>query len=130
MIPSAESEKVEFKTTFNDAVIETLVAFSNSKGGLVYLGVTDKVDVKGTEIGKETIQNWVNEVKNKTSPQIIPDVEVIDVEKKKVAIFSVPEYLIKPVSFKGRFYKRNGNSNHLMSIDEIANEHLKVGIII
>ena len=125
MIPKAENIFTEFKTSFGDEVISSLVAFSNSKGGSVYIGVNDRAELKGVEIGKETIQNWVNEVKNKTSPQIIPDVEVIDYEKTTVIVFSVPEYPIKPVSFRGRFYKRNGNSNHLMSIDEIANEHLK-----
>lgn len=125
MIPKTENIITEFKTSFGDEVIITLVAFSNAKGGSVYIGVNDKAELKGVEIGKETIQNWVNEVKNKTSPQIIPDVEVIDLEKTPIIVFSVPEYPIKPVSFRGRFYKRNGNANHLMSIDEIANEHLK-----
>jgi len=113
MIPKAESLHIEFKTTFSDEVIITLVAFSNAKGGSVYIGVTDKAEVKGVDIGKETI------------PQIIPDAEVIDMQEKTVIVFSVTEYPIKPVSLKGRFYKRNGNSNHLMTIDEIANEHLK-----
>ncbi len=125
MIPKTENSQTEFKTSFNDEVIITLVAFSNAKGGSVYIGVTDKAEVKGVDIGKETIQNWVNEVKNKTSPQIIPDVEMIDADKKTVIVLSAPEFPIKPVSFRGRFYKRNGNANHLMSIDEIANEHLK-----
>ncbi len=125
MIPKSENINTEFKTSFGDEVIISLVAFSNAKGGSVYIGVNDRAEIRGVEIGKETIQNWVNEIKNKTSPQIIPDVEVIDTEEKSVIVFSVMEYPIKPVSFKGRFYKRNGNSNHLMTIDEIANEHLK-----
>ncbi|MDR3327007.1 MAG: hypothetical protein LBT04_02570, partial [Prevotellaceae bacterium] len=35
------------------------------------------------------------------------------------------EYPIKPVATRGRYYKRVANSNHLLSLDEIANEHLK-----
>ena len=65
MIPKTENSQTEFKTSFNDEVIITLVAFSNAKGGSVYIGVTDKAEVKGVDIGKETIQNWVNEVKTK-----------------------------------------------------------------
>ena len=30
-LPTFESEKIEFKTSFNEGVIETLVAFSNTK---------------------------------------------------------------------------------------------------
>ena len=47
----------EFKTSFKEDVIETLVAFSNAKGGAVYVGISDKGDVSGVNLGKETIQN-------------------------------------------------------------------------
>jgi len=57
MIPTAENSNTEFKTSFSDEVIITLVAFSNAKGGSVYIGVTDKAEVKGVDIGKETIRS-------------------------------------------------------------------------
>lgn len=41
-IPENESLTVEFKSSFNIEVIETLVAFANSKGGSVYIGINDK----------------------------------------------------------------------------------------
>jgi ATP-dependent DNA helicase RecG len=125
LIPPNESDQVEFKTTFNDEAIVSLVAFSNTKGGSVYIGVTDKGEVKGLQTGAETIQGWINEVKNKTNPSLIPDVELMSYRDKTVAVLSIDEYPIKPVSIKGRHYKRVANSNHLMSIDELANEHLK-----
>jgi len=40
-LPKEENQTVEFKTSFNEDVIETLVAFSNAKGGTVYVGVLD-----------------------------------------------------------------------------------------
>ena len=124
-LPSKENLAVEFKTSFNEEVIETLVAFSNAKGGTVFVGVSDKGKVQGVTIGKETIPNWINEIKNKTSPQIIPEVEALDIDNKTVISLFVIEYPIKPVSTRGKYYKRVGNSNHLLSVDEIANEHLK-----
>ena len=120
-----EGLQSEFKASFKEDVIETLVAFSNAKGGTVYVGFSDKGDVSGVTIGKETIQNWINEVKNKTMPQIIPDVEIHDVEGKIVVSFYVMEYPIKPVSTRGRYYKRVGNSNHLLSVNEVSNMHLQ-----
>lgn len=124
-IPNRESETTEFKTSFTDEVITTLVAFSNTKGGSVYVGVSDKGEVKGIQTGPETIQAWINEIKNKTNPALIPDVELRLIHDKTIAIFHIDEYPIKPVSSKGRYYKRVLNSNHLMNIDELANEHLK-----
>jgi len=35
IIPKKESDEIEFKPALNNAVIETLVAFSNAKGGSV-----------------------------------------------------------------------------------------------
>ena len=61
--PASESANTEFKTSFNEGVIETLVAFSNAKGGTVYVGVTDKGEVMGIQLGKETIQNWIHPVR-------------------------------------------------------------------
>ena len=123
--PKKESAIVEFKASFNEDVIETLVAFANTKGGTVYVGVSDKGKVQGITIGKESIQNWINEIKNKTSPQIVPDAEILIQEDKTILALFVSEYPIKPVLLRGKFFKRAGNSNHLLNTDEIANEHLK-----
>ena len=124
-LPTSEGLYTEFKTSFNEDVVETLVAFCNAKGGTVYVGVTDKCVVRGLEIGNETIQNWINEVKNKTAPQIIPDFEIVTIDNKIVVLLIVTEYPIKPVSIRGRYYKRLGNSNHLLSVSEVANMHLQ-----
>jgi len=125
VIPASESITVEFKISFNEDVIETLVAFSNTKGGTVYIGVAYNGKIKGLQIGKETIQNWINEVKTKTLPAIIPDTEILTIENKTVVAIRVTEYPIKPVSTRGRYYKRIGNSNHLMSTLEITNLNIQ-----
>ena len=125
IIPTSESITVEFKKTFNEDVIETLVAFSNAKGGTVYIGVTDNGEVKGITIGKETIQNWINEVKTKTATQIIPDVEIHTVDNKTVVSLYTMEYPIKPIATRGRYYKRIGNANHLMTVVEISDLYMQ-----
>jgi len=124
-LPKNESITVEFKTSFNEEVIESLVAFSNTKGGTLYLGVSDSGKIHGLTIGKETIPNIINEIKCKTSPQVIIEAEIITIDKKDIITLTVPEYPIKPVSTRGKYFKRKSNSNHLLSINEIANEHLK-----
>ena len=46
-IPKTESKIVEFKSTFNQDVIVSLVAFANADGGDVYVGVRDDGEVHG-----------------------------------------------------------------------------------
>ena len=51
--------------------------------------------------------------------------EIYHHEDKTIIALSVISYPIKPISFKGKYYKRVHNANHLMDLNEIANEHLK-----
>ena len=121
-----EDSQTEFKSSFTDAVIESLVAFTNTKGGRVFVGVDNQGDpVKAFTIGSESLQKWVNEVKNKTQPGIIPDAEIVRLKGKEVACLSIQEFPVKPVSFKGRYFKRINNSNHLLSVVEIADMSLQ-----
>ncbi|ANH80723.1 hypothetical protein A8C56_06800 [Niabella ginsenosidivorans] len=121
-----ENEHTEFKSGFGDAAIETLSAFANAKGVKVYIGVNDRGrPVKGFTIGEETFQKWINEVKVKTQPSIIPDVDLVVMDGIKVGVLSVKEFPVKPVAFKGRYLKRVNNANHRLSLSEIAEMHLR-----
>ena len=125
LLELGESENLEFKSSFNNEVIETLVAFANTCGGKVISGINQKHELTGVMINSESVQNWINEIKNKTDPALIPDIDVLEIGNKKLVIFSIQEYPIKPVATRGKYFKRVTNSNHLMSLNEIANEHLK-----
>ncbi len=78
VITQGENQNAEFKTSFGDEVIISLVAFANAKGGKVYVGVNDKGKVTGVTPGKETVQQWINEIKTKTEPSLIPDAETVN----------------------------------------------------
>lgn len=102
LIAKGEGVDLEFKSSFNDGVIETLSAFANAKGGIVLVGIDDHgIPVSGFVLGKESFQNWINEIKNKTVPGLIPDVDSVMFEGRVVAYFSIYEFPVKPVAFKG-----------------------------
>ena len=125
LIEIGENQTIEFKTSFQKEVISSVVAFANAKGGKVLIGISDKCEILGVEIKKETLKNWINQIKLNTQPTILVDIEEIEIENKKIAIIDIKEYPMKPISYKNRYYKRIKNSNHLMSLDEIANMHLQ-----
>jgi ATP-dependent DNA helicase RecG len=107
-------------------VIETLTAFANTKGGKVLIGVQDNgVAVASFTIGKETVQKYLNEIKNKTQPSIIPSADIIDYQGKSVIELSVTEFPVKPVAFKGRYFKRVQNANHQLSAVEISDTYMQ-----
>lgn len=39
IIQNGENENIEFKTSFNTDLIETIVAFANTTGGKVFVGI-------------------------------------------------------------------------------------------
>lgn len=125
LISTGENETCEFKSSFNTETIETLVAFANTKGGSVLVGVSDSGKLIGVTVQKETIRHWLNEVKSKTSPMLIPDVEAITVNNKTIVAFSVKEYPVKPVAVKGKFYRRLANSNSLMTASEVSELYMQ-----
>ena len=120
IITQGEGLTCEFKQSFSKAVIETLVAFSNTRGGKVLIGVNDKGILKGVTITEETVQKWVNEIKQNTEPAISPIIDITEVDDKTIVVFSVNEFPIKPISYKDRYFGRKQNSNHKLSIDEIS----------
>lgn len=105
---NAESAVMELKSSFNASVIESLAAFANTKGGSVLIGVADNGEpTAGFRIGKETIALWINEIKTKTQPSLVPDVQMVNVKGKTAVQLSIPEYPVKPVACKGKYYTRN-----------------------
>ena len=120
LLKKGEDEILEFKSSFSKAVIETVVAFSNKSGGKIILGISDKREVLGLSITEETIQKWINEIKQSTEPSVFPDFQIVEFNGKLLVIAYVDEFPLKPVSYKGRYFTRKMNSNHVLSADEIV----------
>jgi len=125
LIARGEGRTLEFKASFSNEAVETIAAFSNTNGGTVLLGVADNGQLTGLNLTPEKLQQWVNEVKTKTTPAILPETEVVTLNGETIAALSVKEYPIKPVGVKGRYYKRVGNANHLMTPTEVSEAHFR-----
>ncbi len=124
-ITQGENVTTEFKENFHREVIETAAAFANTSGGTILIGVSDKRELSGITIGKETLRDWANQILQATGPRVVLEIEQVDVKGKSVVLIHITESSIKPVSARGRCYKRVGNSNRVMSPQEIAQMHLK-----
>jgi len=123
LIKQGESVSIEFKETFDKETVETIGAFANTKGGSVLIGISDKGKIKGLTIGKTTLRDWANQISQSTEPRLVPEIEHLKIAGKEVAVIKIKEYPIKPVSVKGKCYRRVGNANRLMTPQEIAEMH-------
>ena len=123
LIKTGESETFEFKEKFDEQTIESAVAFANTKGGIIFIGVSDKNNIKGIKVGKETFNKWTNQISQSTDSRIIPEIEQIKVSGKTVIAVKIKENPIKPVSTKERSLMRVGSSNRAISAREMAQMH-------
>lgn len=120
-ISKGEGEALEFKESFAEEreLLETICAFSNSRGGKILVGVNDKGKVRGVMLGKTTFQNFLNKVKSSIEPALIPQLEQVKVEGKTVVVIQVGEGINKPYFLKGIAFKRVGRSNQRIPKDEL-----------
>ena len=65
-----ESQSREDKQSLNEwrQVVESLAAFATSKGGVVRIGIGPKGEQFGIRIGKGTLEDLSNKIKQNTDP--------------------------------------------------------------
>ena len=122
-IKKGESETVEFKPSLSqmNEIMESISAFSNTKGGMIVIGVSDKGEVLGVDIGKKTIESLANSIKQITDPMTYPSIYVEEINDKQVMVIEVVEGKQKPVLAFGRAFMRVGKSNQKLGYEEIRN---------
>ena len=121
LISGEESERLEFKESLRlkEEICQAVSAFSNAKGGLILIGVSNDGKVIGVDIGRNTLEELANYIKRNTDPAIFPSVKILDAEEKKIVVIKVKESPEKPVFFKNHAYKRVGKTNQRISSSEM-----------
>lgn len=121
-----ESQNLEFKKSLAERkeILETISAFSNTKGGKILVGIEENKDgsvkeVVGVKIKGKEIENLTNEIKQTTDPIIFPSVELEKMGRREILVIDVKESPIKPVVLKEGGYKRVGRSNLKLTVAEI-----------
>jgi ATP-dependent DNA helicase RecG len=119
-VGAAESEILEWKSSLSqlNRIIETISAFSNTKGGTIIIGVDGTGKTLGISIGKDTIEQITNKIISNTEPKIYPDISIRKFEEKNLIVIRVDKYPYDIVLAFGRPYKRVGKSTLKVSKDE------------
>ena len=110
---SGESKNIEYKITLPDKsekYMKTIVAFANTQGGKLIVGIDDKThEIVGVEneILFQVMDGIANAVSDSCMPQIIPDIEPQTVDGKTVIVVSVEAGKNRPYYLKSKG-KENG----------------------
>jgi ATP-dependent DNA helicase RecG len=121
LIKRKESQDLEFKASLSrkNEIGETISAFANTNDGLILVGVSDEGETLGVDIGKRTLEDLANSVKENTDPQIYPNLKTYQVNSVNIVEISVKESDEKPVFFKDRAFQRVGKTNQRISSNKI-----------
>ena len=104
------------------AVLRDVVAFANTNGGMVYIGVSGKASlpVRGVDRPEEAASILRTEVQRRISPQVEVDIAPIKTRGKAVLKVSITPGAEKPYALEGsKIYVRQEAETSLALRDEI-----------
>lgn len=119
-IPTEETQYIEFKSESVKAadLAEEIVAFSNSEGGEIWLGVEDDGSVSGLSRSYE--EDVMNICRSACIPPIIPKYESLEIDGKQIAVIRIPKGKDKPYyTSKHKYFIRVGSTKRIASREEL-----------
>ena len=102
-----ESERIEYKYQLIDDIYKEVIAFANTDGGIIYLGIDDKGNLIGIENVDETYTRLTNGIRDAIHPDVTMFVRYV-LQDNKVIRIEVNEGSSKPYYLKSKGLKPTG----------------------
>ena len=102
-----ETENIEFKSQFTEEIYKEVIAFANTDGGIIYVGI----DNEGNAIGLTNVDNEYTRITNGIRDTIMPDITMcvkFTIQNNKVVRITVNEGTNKPYYLRGKGLKPSG----------------------
>lgn len=99
LVKEGETETIEFKrkANFPEKIVKEIVAFANSKGGKLLIGVDDDTSVTGIRNYEEDVYSLKEAITRYCAPPIKYHLEVVKLnEKRAVLLYEIYESSTKP----------------------------------
>jgi ATP-dependent DNA helicase RecG len=127
MIHAPEGKTLEFKQDLSSPqpVLKTMIAFANTAGGRLVIGVTENRQIIGVADPLKEEERLCSLIADTIAPRLVPNIEMVTVDNKTLLIADVflsnsrPHYLIKKGVDQG-VYVRLGSTNRQADPDLIA----------
>lgn len=122
-----ESKTLEFKRDLSSPkpILKSLVAFANSAGGRMVIGITDDKQIIGVDDPLDVEERLCNLIADSISPRLVPNIEMTTVEGKTLLLVEVfpsgmrPHFL-KAEGMETGVYVRLGSSNRQADTQLVA----------
>jgi len=127
LITSLESKTLEFKRDLSspDPMLKTLVAFANTAGGRLIVGIDDERQVIGVEQPLDEEERICSMIADSIAPRLVPNVELMTIKGRTVLLVEVflsglrPHYL-KAKGPENGVYVRLGSTNRQADRELVA----------
>lgn len=96
-----ESERIEYKSQMIDDIYKEVIAFANTDGGVIYLGIDDKGNLIGIDNVDETYTRLTNGIRDAIAPDVTMFVRYV-LQDNKVIRIEVGEGSYKPYYLKSK----------------------------
>lgn len=105
-----ESDKVELKREYIPEIRKTIIAFANTCGGTVYIGVDDDGEAVGVDNGDFVIQQVINSIRDAVKPDLLMFMkcEIVNINDKEIVVIRVEEAPNKPYYIASKGLRREG----------------------
>lgn len=102
-----ESERTEYKSHLVDDIYKEVIAFANTDGGVIYIGIDDHGNVTGIDNVDETYTRLTNGIRDAIAPDVTMFVRYV-LQESKVIQIEVGEGSYKPYYLKSKGMKPSG----------------------
>lgn len=102
-----ESERIEYKSQMLEDLYKEVIAFANTEGGIIYIGIDDKGNLIGIDNVDETYTRLTNGIRDAIAPDVTMFVRYV-LQDNKVIQIEVGEGSYKPYYLKAKGMKPTG----------------------
>ena len=102
-----ETENLEFKSRITDDLYKEVIAFANTDGGIIYIGI----DNDGNVVGLDNVDEEYTRITNGIRDAILPDVTMFikyTLQENRVVRITVSEGTYKPYYLKSKGLRPSG----------------------
>ncbi len=103
----SESENIEFKLQMTDAIYKEVIAFANTDGGVIYVGIDDSGNVVGLDNVDDAYTRITNGIRDAIQPDVTMSVNYV-LQDNRVIRIEVGEGSYKPYYLKSKGLKPTG----------------------
>ena len=105
-----ESETIELKQIYTSEIKKEIVAFANTKGGIIYIGVSDEGEIVGIDNADFIMQQFSNTLRDNIRPDIsmFTNIELLQEKEKTLLKITVHPGTRKPYYLSDKGIKPSG----------------------